>query len=195
MCCCSRLRRRRPPPQCPRARGQNQSYIMSWFSRAYKTCITPWHDRPAFQPALLCCRFEPRPSCPRGATRIARVCDCDKTRSRSERRCFCCRGRAATSRLFWRRCSAVSRRARWRRRGVGAAINRAPAASGARAATDMTVGDGVSSCREGGGCPGRRQSGRGPAHQRKPRHQAWRGVLSLRRSARPTLTPRPCLCM
>ena len=27
VCCCSRLRRRRPPPQCPRARGQNQSYI------------------------------------------------------------------------------------------------------------------------------------------------------------------------
>ncbi|EOD39724.1 guanosine monophosphate reductase [Emiliania huxleyi CCMP1516] len=31
--------------------------MMSWFSRAYKTCITPWHDRPAFQPALLCCRL------------------------------------------------------------------------------------------------------------------------------------------
>ena len=104
---------------------------MSRFCRAYKTCMTPWHDRPAFEPALLCCRFESRWSCPRGATRIARVCACDKTRSRSERRCFCCRGRAATSRLFWRRCSAVSRRARWRRRGVGAAINRAPAASGA----------------------------------------------------------------
>ena len=43
---------------------------------------------------------------------------------------------------FWRRFSAVSRRARWHRRGVGAAINRAPAASGAEA-TDMTVGDGV----------------------------------------------------
>ena len=84
VCCCSRLRRRRPPPQCPRARGQNQSYMMSWFSRAYKTCITPWHDRPAFQPALSCCRFEPRPSCPRGATRIARVCDCDKTRREAE---------------------------------------------------------------------------------------------------------------
>ena len=30
----------------------------SRFCRAYKTCMTPWHDRPAFEPALLCCRFE-----------------------------------------------------------------------------------------------------------------------------------------
>ena len=80
VCCCSRLRRRRPSPQCPRARGQNQSYIMSRSCRAYKTSMTPWHDRPAFEPALLCCRFESRWSCPRGATRIARVCACDKTR-------------------------------------------------------------------------------------------------------------------
>ena len=135
VCCCSRLRRRRPSPQCPRARGQNQSYIMSRSCRAYKTSMTPLHDRPArsSRRSYAAGRFESRWSCPRGATRIARVCDCDKTksRSRSERRCFCCRSRVATSRLFWRRCSAVSRRARWRRRGVGAAINRAPAASGA----------------------------------------------------------------
>ena len=42
-----------------------------------------------------------------------------------------CRGRAASSRLLWRRRSDASRCVRWRRRGVGAAINRAPAASGA----------------------------------------------------------------
>ena len=84
VCCCSRLRRRRPPPQCPRSRGQNQSYIMSRSCRAYKTSMTPWHDRPAFEPALLCRRFESRWSCPRGATRIARVCACDKTRREAE---------------------------------------------------------------------------------------------------------------
>ena len=131
VCCCSRLRR--AAARLHLFADKTSHISTSRFCRAYKTCMTPWHDRPAFEPALLCCRFESRWSCPRGATRIARVCDCDKTksRSRSERRCFCCRGRAATSRLFWRRCSAVSRRARWRRRGVGAAINRAPAASGA----------------------------------------------------------------
>ena len=57
---------------------------MSRFCRAYKICMTPWHDRPAFEPALLCCRFESRWSCPRGATRIARVCACDKTRREAE---------------------------------------------------------------------------------------------------------------
>ena len=63
------------------APADNTSHIStSRFCRAYKTCMTPWHDRPAFEPALLCCRFESRWSCPRGATRIARVCACDKTR-------------------------------------------------------------------------------------------------------------------
>ena len=66
---------------------------------------------------------------------VARVCACDKTRREEKEKlrrcCFCCRGRAASSRPFWRRRSAAPRRARWRRRGVGAAISRAPAASGA----------------------------------------------------------------
>ena len=134
VCCCSRLRRRRPPPQCPRARGQNQSYIMSRFCRAYKTSMTPLHDRPARSSR----RSYAAGSNPGGRVlaerRGSRACAPATRRDekrRSERRCFCCRGRAATSPLFWRRCSAVSRRARWRRRGVGAAINRAPAASGA----------------------------------------------------------------
>ena len=66
---------------------------------------------------------------------VARVCACDKTRREEKEKlrrcCFCCRGRAASSPPFWRRRSAAPRRARWRRRGVGAAISRAPAASGA----------------------------------------------------------------
>ena len=64
---------------------------------------------------------------------VARVCACDKTRREGEVDgcCFCCRGRAASSRLFWRRRRDAPRCVRWRRRGVGAAINRAPAASGA----------------------------------------------------------------
>ena len=46
--------------------------------------ITPWRDRSALEPASLCRRFESRWSCPRGASRIARVCDCYKTRREAE---------------------------------------------------------------------------------------------------------------
>ena len=46
--------------------------------------LTPWHDRSAFELAPLCRRFEFLWSCPRGAARIARVCDCHCYKTRRE---------------------------------------------------------------------------------------------------------------
>ena len=119
----------------------------SRFCRAYKTtCMTPWHDRPAFEPALLCCRFESRWSCPRGATRIARVCACDKTRrdEKQKRTSMFLLPRPRRDLPFvlapmQRRLSPREMEPPRRRR------RDQPRSSSerCRAATDMTVGDGV----------------------------------------------------
>ena len=120
---------------------------MSRFCRAYKICMTPWHDRPAFEPALLCRRFESRWSCPRGATRIARVCACDKTRreEKEKRTSMFLLPRPRRDlpfvlapmqrRLSPREMAPPRRRRRDQPRS---------SSERCRAATDMTVGDGVS---------------------------------------------------
>ena len=153
VCCCSRLRRRRPSPQCPRARGQNQSYIHEPVLQS----VQDLHDSVArsagvragalMLPVRIPVVVSSRSDADRARVRLRQDetrRDEKRRRRRSERRCFCCRGRARRDlpfvlapmqrRLSPREMAPPRRRRRDQPRS---------SSERCRAATDMTVGDGV----------------------------------------------------